>query len=212
MKIRTLCAATALCLTSAAHAALFDRGGGMIYDSSQDITWLQDGNYALTSGYPISYDCCGQPDPLPGSMSMDQQVTWADGLTVGGFTDWRLPRAVFASADYLEMFSSPETSELYTLFQQLGSPPIDQTTAGPFFNIQDTYYAVGWFNGEPIYPVIGWWGELGRFDYQTQFYEGAWAVRDGDVMAAIPEPSTWALLLTGLGVVGWSARRRTGRA
>ena len=35
----------------AGHAALFDRGGGLIYDSDLDITWLKDGNYAQTSGY-----------------------------------------------------------------------------------------------------------------------------------------------------------------
>jgi hypothetical protein len=34
-----------------ANAALHDRGNGMIYDSDQDITWLQDANYAMTSGH-----------------------------------------------------------------------------------------------------------------------------------------------------------------
>lgn len=35
----------------AAQAQLFDRGGGLIYDSVQNITWLADANYAKTSGY-----------------------------------------------------------------------------------------------------------------------------------------------------------------
>ena len=34
-----------------AQAELFDRGGGLIYDDAQNITWLQDANYAKTSGY-----------------------------------------------------------------------------------------------------------------------------------------------------------------
>jgi hypothetical protein len=38
----------------------------------------------------------------------------------------------------------------------------------------------------------------------------AWAVRPGDVAAPIPEPETYALLLAGLGLVGWAARRRRG--
>jgi len=34
-----------------AEATLFDQGGGLIYDTDLNITWLQDANYAMTSGY-----------------------------------------------------------------------------------------------------------------------------------------------------------------
>ncbi len=37
-------------LSGMAQAALFDRGGGMIYDDVLDISWLQDANYTQTSG------------------------------------------------------------------------------------------------------------------------------------------------------------------
>ena len=41
----------ALCLTACgigtSHAALIDRGGGLIYDDVLNITWLQDAGYAL---------------------------------------------------------------------------------------------------------------------------------------------------------------------
>ena len=33
-----------------AQAALVARGGGMIYDTTRNITWLADMNYARTSG------------------------------------------------------------------------------------------------------------------------------------------------------------------
>jgi len=33
------------------HAELIDRGGGLIYDTVLDITWMQDASYAQTSGY-----------------------------------------------------------------------------------------------------------------------------------------------------------------
>ena len=38
-------------LPGIANAALVDRGGGLIYDTDLNITWLADANYAYTSGY-----------------------------------------------------------------------------------------------------------------------------------------------------------------
>ena len=38
-------------ISSSSHAALYDRGNGLIYDDVLNITWLQDANYAQTSGY-----------------------------------------------------------------------------------------------------------------------------------------------------------------
>ena len=67
-------------LSGAAQATLIDRGNGLIYDSGQDLTWLQDANYAKTSGHDAD-----------GRMNWDAATTWADGLSYGGYDDWRLP-------------------------------------------------------------------------------------------------------------------------
>ena len=48
-KILTIISMSVLPFT--ANAALYDRGNGLIYDDVLDITWLQDANYAKTSGY-----------------------------------------------------------------------------------------------------------------------------------------------------------------
>lgn len=40
-----------LALSGAAQATLIGPSGGMIYDDVRDLTWLQDANYAKTSGY-----------------------------------------------------------------------------------------------------------------------------------------------------------------
>ena len=37
-------------MSGAAYAALFDRGGGLIYDNVLDVTWLSDAQYLMTSG------------------------------------------------------------------------------------------------------------------------------------------------------------------
>jgi len=73
-----------------AGAALIDRGsfndgfGGfmnLIYDTDLDITWLGDANFAKTSGFDAD-----------GFMTWNTaNNVWAPSLTVGGFTDWRLP-------------------------------------------------------------------------------------------------------------------------
>ena len=38
-------------LTGISNSSLIDRGGGLIYDTVLDVTWLQDANYAFTSEY-----------------------------------------------------------------------------------------------------------------------------------------------------------------
>lgn len=67
-------------LSSTANAALINRGGGMIYDDVLDITWLQDANFAATSGFDVD-----------GTMNWTQANAWATNLVYGGYSDWRLP-------------------------------------------------------------------------------------------------------------------------
>lgn len=56
-----------------AQATLVDRGGGMVYDDVNNVTWLQDWF-------------------MPGtSMDWYAAQTWAGDLAFGGHDDWRLP-------------------------------------------------------------------------------------------------------------------------
>lgn len=45
------------------------------------------------------------------------------------------------------------------------------------------------------------------FDIHTEAFPGS-AIR-GQLVAAVPEPEAYALMLAGLGLVGWAARRRS---
>ena len=86
--VGALCAA--LCLPSlSARAALVDRGNGMLYDDVLKVTWLQDANYAATSGYCNAVANCAIPD---GRMYWTQANTWANSLVYGGVSDWRLAK------------------------------------------------------------------------------------------------------------------------
>jgi heme A synthase len=81
--LRTWAAAGAMVvLSDAAQAALVDRGGGMIYDTTRNITWLADMNYALTSGHTGT-----GVSATDGRMSWDAATAWAANLVYGGFDD-----------------------------------------------------------------------------------------------------------------------------
>ena len=85
-----------------------------------------------------------------------------------------------------------------------------QANVGLVNNLQPYKY---WTGTEYAAVPTGAWYFGG--DYGTQFTDGkfveahVWAVRSGDVLAApVPEPETYALLLTGLALVGWQSQRR----
>lgn len=93
--LRPLCRALRLGLLTSvivagagAQAALIDRGGGLIYDTVLDITWLQDANYAVTQRYA---------KVVQGGLSWADAVEWADQLTYFDtvrnvtWSNWRLP-------------------------------------------------------------------------------------------------------------------------
>jgi hypothetical protein len=61
---------------------LIDRGRGLLYDVERDLTWLQDTNYAKTSGHSTD-----------GQITWDNAKTWVARLNYRGIAGWRLPTA-----------------------------------------------------------------------------------------------------------------------
>ncbi|MEE9215589.1 MAG: DUF1566 domain-containing protein [Thermodesulfobacteriota bacterium] len=145
-------------ITGMANATLYDRGGSLIYDSDQDITWLQDANYAQTSGHDSD-----------GLMTWDNAMVWADQLVYGGFDDWRLPTTedgpyVFGYNGTTTAGYNITTSEMgYMYYVNLGNPWYSGilNNTGPFINLQPDLY---WSGSE----FTSWSGHAWTF----YFYNG----------------------------------------
>lgn len=220
---RTLLALLGSLAAGSVQAQLFDRGGGLIYDSAQNVTWLADANYANTSGAYI-----------PGKMSWQNAVAWVDGLSyfdsmrATTYSDWRLPTFHDLGAtgcDYGYSGTdcgynvSTASSELAHLFYgdfankgyadsrglpQAGYGIIDDPAIADdeslFSHIQSFSYWLGASYGSDTSKAWYLSTATGMQNYiskGSQFY--VLAVRDGDV-AAVPLPG--AIWLFGSALFG----------
>jgi len=195
-------------VSSVAHAGLIDRGNGLIYDEVQDITWLQDANYAKTSGY--AYE---------GNMNWNEAITWADELVYGGYDDWRLFNASPDDINCSESSTFHGTtkygfncteSELGHLFYNEFGLTQEQSileAAGDadfdlFINVADYAYWSG-TESSPLGPYALNFATSSGYQAIARKRGGVsgWAVRDGDVShdnVEIPEPSTFFVFSLGL--------------
>ena len=195
----------------AANAALIDRGGGLIYDSDRNITWLQDANYAQTSGVNVT-----------GQLNWQDAVNWAANLSYGGYDDWRLPTTQVPDSGLsggtcgnipLSFGTGCAGGELgHMYYAELNGAVVGSAVSssvpgpGPFTNLQaDGYWSGTEFDATDAYVLnFGFSGQQAADNKAIGYF--AWAVRDGDV--AVPAPAAAWLLGTGLLVLAGRARRR----
>lgn len=220
--------AVVLLCWSTCFADLHDRGSGLIFDDVLDITWLQNANYAQTSGYDSD-----------GKMLQADAVAWADQLIYGGYSDWRLPHTLpvnppnynltwsaDGSTDSAANIQSPNSEMAYMFYKNLGnlsyyepggsSPQTGWglSNAGPFINLQEYLYWSGSMapGGSPT-DAFYFSFEQGTQHYNSYNWFYAWAVRDGDVaVTPIPVPGAALLGFIGLATSAHVLRRRRKKA
>lgn len=192
-------AGAAMLIATGVQAVLQDRDldGDMVvdafYNTDLNIPWLRDAN-------------------VHGAMTWANQLTWADNLNFGGYTDWRLPQS-----DDCDGFNCTGSEMGHLWYVELGNIPHAFANAGNFQNLLGDFY----FSGTE-YP--GFPGQAYMFDISSgdqfstlRFFSAcarqfscvgfAMAVRPGDV-PGIPEPQTYALMLLGLGSLVLASKRR----
>jgi len=186
-----------------------------LYDTTLDVTWLRNAN-------------------ANGAMNWFTANAWANSLATGSGTDaiddWRLPTMTDTSTPgcnfsyggtdcgYNPTTSSSEMASLY--FNTLGNKSLYNTSGiyqpdfglknvGSFQNMRSYYYWLGavYDRDYSMWEFDTITGLQTTGHYSETLY--AMAVRRGDVLAAVPEPETYAMMLTGLALVGALSRRRS---
>lgn len=190
-------ACASLLLAGAAHAALQDRdlnGDTVVdafYDTDLNITWLRDAN---VNG---------------GTQYWSVAVGWARAYSIGGYSDWRLP-----NSDLCQGYNCTGSEMGHLWYVELGNPPHGPlTNTGKFENLASGIYWSGTLNPSlPGYAFDFYMNDglqHGGADVRASYGLMAMFVRDGDV-AAIPEPETYALMLSGLAGLALARRQRRG--
>lgn len=86
-----LFAGLALSLSGGANAALFDRGGGLIYDDVLNVTWLQNANYGAGSTFDDGISSTDGLMTFGNTLAWVTNLSYFDSVRNVTYTDWRLP-------------------------------------------------------------------------------------------------------------------------
>ena len=157
------------------------------YDTSTNLSWLTDANYAYTTGYVEGRSL---------NIQHADALIWANNLSVEGVTGWRLPKTVQPDVSCSYQNSNgghgPDCtgSEFGHLFYNtLGNTKSysvsgGELNSGPFLNFE-IMHGHFWTEDElEANTLFAWWFSFANgyqlWEYKTK-YKTAWAVHDGDV-------------------------------
>lgn len=213
--VGALLLAVTLGSTGPAAASLVDRGGGFIYDTALDITWLADADHARSSGHDADgkMNWTAANDWVSRLRLFDAvRNQWLDGWRLPHLAPRDLPRVASndGSTD-LGYGNESERTELGYMYyvnlrnlgfctpqgggssssciQQSGWGLVDGAEPGDeslFSNLMADRY---WADATGLSAASAWYVDMARgnqYITERRVEFHVWAVRDGDVAAADP--------------------------
>ncbi len=197
------------------NASLINRGNGLIYDSTQNLTWVQDPLAAVEAArFQLSPRIPGQTGTI--TLTPDGRSNFGDpavlmnlnGTSYKGYSDWRRPGGnapLGTIATPSEIIASVNTinNELYNLFNTVGNDL-------SLFNLPIGGWVFWSSSLQLADPANGLFSNNGVFQFNTQtgastlvnrqtVLSSEWAVRSGDVaVSSVPLPPSLLLFISGL--------------
>jgi hypothetical protein len=165
------------------------------FDTTQNLTWLD----MASDGWWFAF-------------SQSEAQSMVAGLAVLGFDDWRLPEGLGAASELTRLVASMEGRDDPFESPQRNAPKWTAETGR--FSMTGMGNTTPDLNGE--YTLAYIWTPRGEFADPNFLGAGVLAVRDGDVasarrlaaVTAVPEPSTYALMLGSLAALAVWVRRK----
>ncbi len=187
---------------------LIDMGDNTIFDKDTKLTWLKDAG-------------------LGGLKNWSDAMAWANDLSYAGFDDWRLPTTLQPdpscadqSADASHGINCTGSEMGHLFYVELGNKGCDSVSPLPdcglkntdlFDNLQQagywssTYYIPSLANrGAFAFYMDG--GAVEAAGLDSSLY--SWAVRYGERLPTVPEPTSFLLFGSGLGITALAVWRK----
>jgi hypothetical protein len=170
-----------------ARAALWDRGGGLIYDDVLDITFLDDAT-------EMQWLDPAMPSRTV-ALNYVADIEYYDPIRDVIWDDWRMPEITDITVTWPSMDTDVESELSHLYYNEFSKNPFDPS---PFENLPEATYWLG--SGGFGHPAPGIWA----FQFTTGLHAGqdpydyhyVLPVRTGDV------PIPGAVWLLGSGLIG----------